>query len=131
MDNVVGERVKKHGKVVDMLLLVGAALLIAGLSTGAALISEEHRISPAWLLSLWAGIGFLIIIGRTYGMRKFRSPSFALFSVAWLLMHVYVFLAVLGYLGFLYYLPFLVVELWIGFMSAIWFFGPPPNRGLR
>jgi hypothetical protein len=122
--------VKKHGRVVDTLLLVGVALLIAALSAAAALVSEEHHLSPAWLLALWAGIGFFIIIGRTYGVRKFRSPSFTLFSIAWLLMHVCVFLAVLAYFGFLYYLPFLVAELFIGFMAAIWLFGPPPDRSL-
>jgi len=111
--------------VVDMLLLVGTALLVAGLSTGAALTSEAYNISPAWLLSFWAGVGFLGIIGKTYGVRRLKSPRFAAFSAAWLVIHVCVFLFVLGYLGFLYYLPFLVAELFLGFMTAIWLFGPP------
>lgn len=120
--------VKKHRKVVDKLLLVGTAVLVAGLSLVAGLICEEHHISPAWLLSFWAGVGFLIAIAKTYGLRKFRSPSFAAFSVSWLLAHVGVYLAVLAYLGFLYYFPFLVAELWIGYMIAIVLFGPPDRR---
>jgi|GEM_PF-3167333 len=125
MDNVPGSEVKKRGKVVDMLLLLGTALLVGGLSTGAALVSEAYHVSPAWLLAFWAGVGFLMIIGKTYGVRKLKSARFAAFSAAWLVIHVCVFLFVLGYLGFLYYLPFLVAELFLGFMTAIWLFGPP------
>jgi hypothetical protein len=37
----------------------------------------------------------------------------------------------LDYLGLFYYPPIVVVELWIGYMIAIWQFGPPPDRGIR
>jgi hypothetical protein len=47
--------VKKRGKVVDMQLLLDTALLVAGLSTGAALVSEPYHVSPAWLLAFWQG----------------------------------------------------------------------------
>lgn len=114
-----------RSKVADMLLLIGAALLVAGLSTGAALISLACNISPAWLLSFWAGIGFLGVIGKTYGIRELRSLRFAAFSAVWLVVHICVFLFVSAYLGFLYYLPFLVAELFLGFMMAIRLFGPP------
>jgi hypothetical protein len=125
MGNVVGNGVKKRSKVIDLLLLVGTAFLVAALSTGAVLISEAYHVSPAWLLSFWAGVGFLGIIGKIYGARKLKSPRFAAFSAAWLVIHVCIFLFVLDYLGFLYYLPFLVAELFLGFMTAIWLFGPP------
>jgi hypothetical protein len=68
---------------------------------------------------------FLLIIAKTYGIKKLRMPAFAMFSAAWLLAHVCVFLVVLDYLGFLYYLPSLMAELFLGFMTAIWLFGPP------
>jgi hypothetical protein len=115
----------KRGRTVDTLWLLGAALLVAVLSTGTALVSEAYHLSPAWLLSFWAGIGFLMIIWKTYGFNKLRSPNFATFAAAGLLVHVCVFLLVLLYLSFLYYLPFLVAELFLGFMTAIWLFGPP------
>jgi hypothetical protein len=57
-------------KFVDRLLLLIAALLVAGLSTGAALISQAYNISPAWLLSFWAGVGFLGGIGRATGCKN-------------------------------------------------------------
>ena len=112
-------------KVVDRVLLLVLALFLAGLSTGAALLSEAYSISPAWLLSFWTGIGFLGAIGKTYGFQKLKSPRFAAFSAVWLVLHVGVFLFVLAYLGFLYYLPFLVAELFVAFMAAIWLFGSP------
>lgn len=120
-------------KLVDRLALLVAGLLVAGLSIGAGLISEAYSISPAWLLSFWAGVGFLGGIGKTYGLRKLKSPPFATFAAVWLVLHVCLFLVVLPYLGFLYYLPFLGAELFLGFMTAIWLFGPPdkgsPHNG--
>ena len=116
---------KKRSKVVDVLLLIGTGLLVAGLSTGAALISEASHVSPAWLLSFWAGVGFLGVIGKTYGLRKVRSSRFAAFSSAWLVIHVFLFFFVGGHFGFLYYFPVLVAELFLGFITAIWLFGPP------
>jgi hypothetical protein len=41
------------------------------------------------------------------------------------------YLLVLSYLGFLYYLPIVVLELWIGYAIAITKFGPPPDQGVR
>ncbi len=110
------------------MLLLGAALVVAVLTTGAGLVSEAYHISPAWLLSFWAAVGFLGMVTKTYGLHKLRSPHFAGFSAAWLVMHICVFLLVLAYLGFLYYLPLLAAELFLSFMMAIWLFGPPANR---
>jgi uncharacterized membrane protein len=130
MDSVLGNGVKKRSRAVDMLLLIGAALLVAGLSTGAALLSLAYNISPAWLLAFWVAVIFFLVVGWGY-RRKFRDPVFVSFFLAWLLVHVAVYLLVLGYLGFLYYLPIVVLELWIGYTIAIWQFGPPPDKGIR
>jgi FtsH-binding integral membrane protein len=128
MANANGDGVKARNRVVDRVLLVGAGLLIATLSTGAAFISEAYRISPAWLLSLWAAVGFLGIVGKTYGLRNLKSTRFAVFCAVWLLIHVCVFVLVLAYLGFLCYLPFLLAELLLGFIAALWLFGPAARR---
>ena len=112
-------------KVVDRVLLLVVALLVAGLSTGAAFISDAYNISPAWLLSFWAGVGFFGSLGKTYGLQKLKSPRFAAFAVIWVVLHIFLFLFVLAYLGFLYYLPFLAAELLVGFMAATCLFGPP------
>jgi uncharacterized membrane protein len=130
MDNVLGSGVKKRSRAVDMLLLIGAALLVAGLSTGAALLSLAYNISPAWLLAFWVAVIFFLVVGWGY-RRKFRDPAFASFFVAWTLVHVLVYLLVLAYLGFPWYLPIAVLELWVGYTIAIWQFGPPPDKGIR
>ena len=71
-----------------------------------------------------------MVVGWGY-RRKFRDPVFISFFVAWTLIHVLVFLLVLAYLGFLWYLPIMVLELWVGYTIAIWQFGPPPDKGIR
>jgi hypothetical protein len=60
-----------------------------------------------------------------------RGPSFRVFFAAWTLVHSLVFILVLDYLGFPWYIPIAVVELWIGYAVAIWRFGLPPDRGIR
>jgi hypothetical protein len=126
MDNVIGKDVKKRSKAADFGLLLLAGILVATLSTGAFWISEEHHVNPAWLLSAWAAVGFLASVGRDY-RTKLNSLAFALFFLAWLAVHILVYLLVLAYLGFLYYVPVVVLELWVGYTLAIWLFGPPPR----
>jgi hypothetical protein len=124
MDNVTGETEKKRGRTHDRLLLWGAGFVVATFGTAAFWLADTHHISPAWPVGALAAISFFI--------RQFRLPTFALFAVAWLLVHVFIFLFAMGSLGLFFYLPFLVAELWIGFMAAIWLFGPPsgqPNQG--
>ena len=77
-----------------MLLLIGAALLVAGLSTGAALLSMAYNISPAWLLAFWVAVIFFLVVGWGY-RRKFRDPAFLSLFVAWTLIHVLVYLSLI------------------------------------
>ncbi len=129
MGNVLSSRAQTRSKALDLLLLVGAALLVAGFGTAAFWIADTHH-ATVGLLAAGAAGGFLLIIAKTYGFRKLKSPPFAAFSTAWLVAHICVFLLVLGHLGFFYYLPVLVAELFVGFMVAIWLFGPPANSSV-
>jgi hypothetical protein len=124
MDNVLGSSRRKRSKTLDLLLLIGAGIAVAGVGTVAFWIADDHH-ATVWLLAACAALAFFVIIGKSYGLGKLKSLPFAAFSAFWLLVHVCVFLLVLGYWGFLYYLPFLVAELFLGFMAAIWLFGPP------
>lgn len=130
MDNAVGEEKKKRSKVLDLLLLVGAGLVVAAASTAAFWMANERHISPGWLFAAGAALIFFLVVGWGY-RRKFRDPAFVSFFLAWTLVHVLVFLLVLAYLGFLWYLPLMVLELWVGYTIAIWQFGPPPDKGIR
>ncbi|MGA7646750.1 MAG: hypothetical protein WBW01_09585 [Terriglobales bacterium] len=126
MDNALGNGKRKRSKALDLLFLIGAGVVVAVVGTAAFWIADTHH-ATVGMLAACIAIGFFTIIGKTYGVRKLRSLPFAAFSMVWLLIHVCIFLLVMGYLGFLYYLPFLVAELFVGFMAAIWLFGPPVN----
>jgi FtsH-binding integral membrane protein len=130
MDSAVGEEKKKRSKALDLLLLVSAGLIVAAASTAAFWIADERHISPGWLFAAGAALIFFLVVGWGY-RRKFRDPAFVSFFLAWTLVHVLIFLVVLAYLGFLWYLPIMLLELWIGYMIAIWQFGPPPDKGIR
>lgn len=130
MDNVLGSRGRKRSKALDLLLLIGTAIVVAGVGTTAFWIADDHN-AAVWLLAACAALAFFVIIAKSYGLGKLKSPPFAAFSAIWLLVHVCVFLLVLAYLGFLYYLPFLVAELFLGLMAAIWLFGPPAKFSSR
>jgi FtsH-binding integral membrane protein len=130
MDTAVGEEKKKRSKALDFVLLVGASLFVAAASAAAFWRAAERHKSPAWLFGAGAALIFFLIVGWGY-RRKFREPTFVSFFLAWALVHVLVFLLVLAYLGFLWYLPIMVLELWIGYTIAIRQFGPPPDKGIR
>ena len=120
----------KRNKMLDLLLLLAVGLLVAAAGTAAFWQANKHQINPAWLFATGAAVLFFVAVGWGY-RRKFRSPMFVVFFLFWLLAHVLIYLLVLGYLGFLYYVPLSILELWIGYIVAIWLFGPPANRGIR
>jgi len=130
MDSAVGDEKKKRSRAFDVLLLVGASLLVAAAFTAAFWVADERHINPAWLFAAGAAVVFFLVVGWGY-RRKFRDPTFVSFFLAWTLVHVLVYLLVLGYLGLLWYVPIAVLELWVGYTIAIWQFGPPPDMGIR
>ncbi len=124
MVSAIGEERKKLSKKLDFLLLLGASLFVTLAGTAAFWVADEHHVNPGWLFAVGSAILFFVVVGRGY-RRKFRDPAFVSFFLAWLFLHVVIYLLVLGYLGFLYYIPIGVLELWIGYTIAIWQFGPP------
>lgn len=125
MDSAVGGH-KRRGKLADLLLLISTGIAVVAIGGAAFWVADDHN-ATVWLLAGCAALAFLVIEAKSYGLKKLRSAPFAAFSAVWLLLHVGVFLFVLAYLGFLFYLPFLIAELFVGFMAAIWLFGPPPK----
>ena len=120
----------KGKRRIDRLALLGAALLLIVVGSGAFLLAQKYNVGEAWVFGAWAALFFFLIAGWGY-RSKFRNPAFVSFFLAWTLVHVLVYLLVLAYLGFLWYLPIVVLELWIGYAIAIWQFGPPPDKGIR
>jgi hypothetical protein len=81
MGNAVGEGKKKRTRVLDLILLVGAGLIVAATSTAAFWMADEHHISSGWLLAAGAALIFFLVVGWGY-RRKFRDPAFV--SFLWL-----------------------------------------------
>jgi hypothetical protein len=128
MDSVIGKPSRKRRRFADRLLLLLAGVLVAGGGAVAFWIADAHHVTVG-LFALVIALSFLPV-ARPY-RSKFGSRDFILFFVAWLLVHTLLSLLVLGYFGLLYYLPFVVLELWGGYMVAFWLFGPPPDKGIR
>ncbi len=113
------DRTNRRGKF-DRLLLGGVSLALAILLVAAF----WYGISPAWVFAIGSGAIFVPVVGWGY-RNKFNSPAVVLFFLVWLVIHVAVLLIVLAYLGFFYYIPVVILELWTGYTIAIWRFGPP------
>jgi phosphotransferase system glucose/maltose/N-acetylglucosamine-specific IIC component len=128
--NAAGEERKKRSKALDFLLLLVASLCVAATIPAAFFVAKKHHINPGWMFGAFAAVLFFPVVGWGY-RSKFRSAAFLAFFLSWTLVHAAVFVLVLDYLGLFYYPPIVVVELWIGYMIAIWQFGPRPDRGIR
>jgi phosphotransferase system glucose/maltose/N-acetylglucosamine-specific IIC component len=128
--SVDSSKATRGKRLIDRLALLGAALLLIAVGGSAFLLAGKYRVSEAWVFGAWAAAFFFLIVGWGY-RRKFREPAFVSFFVAWTLLHVLVYLLVLAYLGLLWYVPIMVLELWVGYSTAIWQFGPPPDKGIR
>lgn len=112
-------------KLLDRLALLGCSLLVIAVGGSAFLFADKYQVSEAWVFGAWAAVFFFLIVGWGY-RGKFRDPAFVSFFAAWTVVHALVYILVLAYLGFLWYVPIAVLELWVGYTIAIWQFGPPP-----
>lgn len=111
-------------KLLDRLALLGSSLVLIAAGIGVFLWAQNHHINVAWVFGGWVSLIFLGIVGWPF-RSKFRLPNFVAFFVAWLILHAVIFLLVINYFGFGYYVPIVMLELWIGYTLLIWQFGPP------
>ena len=111
-------------RVSDRLALVGAALGLIGLFVAASLFADKYHASHLWVFGLFTSLGFIAVIGRDFKGR-FRSASFVLFFLAWLLVHVLLFAFFLVFFGLLYWALAVPVELAIGYLVARKLFNVP------
>ena len=128
---VVKSPKERRGKrLLDRLALLGCALIFIAVMLAAFWLANKYRVQKAWVFGAGAAVSFFVFVGWGY-RRKLRDPTFLSFFAAWTLVHVLVYLLVLAYLGFPWYIPIAMVELWVGYTIAIWQFGPPPDKGIR
>lgn len=121
MENAPGKQKAERNRLVELVLLVVVGLPVSFLLFW---LADELALGPDWAFGVGMGLVFLWVVGRGY-RSKLRDPAFIAFFTAWLVIHIAVFLLVLRRLGFLYYIPLVPLELWVGYYVAILRFGPP------
>jgi fatty acid desaturase len=73
-------------------------------------------------------IGFFAGAREDY-RKEFRSPRFVAFVCGWAVINVMVFIALLSLFGWLWLIPALLLEQFLFYMTAYWFFDvPPPSK---
>lgn len=117
-------------KFLDLLLVVGTALVIIVIVVGAFVLTEIHHISPAWVFLSFVSLGFLAGAREDY-RKQFWSVRFILFVCGWLVVNVVVIVVVLASFGWLYLFLALLLEQFLFYMTAYWLFGlePPSRKG--
>lgn len=121
----------QHGKsrMLDLLYLVASALLVCVVGVGAFIFAEIHHFNPLWVFLALLSIGFLAFAAEEY-RNKLRSAPFIAFVCGWLFINLIVVVAILSSFGWLYLIPALLLEQFLFYMSAYWFFDvlPPSKR---
>jgi hypothetical protein len=119
---------KTRGRVVDILALIGCALLIIALGMASFFAADVYHVGLTWVVYGWLSIGFFANVGWDY-RREFKSIAFVFFFGAWLCLHSLMFAFVRGYLNWYWYIPLLLLELFVFYASASLLFGLDPPVG--
>jgi hypothetical protein len=119
---------RQRSRILDMFYLVGAAVLSVVLVTGASIVAEIYHVNPLWVVLSVISVVFFAGAREDY-RKEFRSPRFLAFVCGWVVINVIVFIAFLGLFGWLWLIPVLLLEQFLFYMTAYWFFDvPPPSK---
>jgi hypothetical protein len=111
-----------------MFYLVGAALLVCVVGLGAFLLADIYHINPLWAFFGLISVGVLAGAREDY-RKEFRSPGFVAFVIGWLVINVLVIIGVVSSFGWFWLIPALLLEQFLFYMTAYWFFDvPPPSK---
>jgi hypothetical protein len=120
---------RDRNRILDMLYLVGAALLVYALGGAAFLVADIYHVNPLWVIVSLISVGFVAGASEDY-RKEFRSPRFVAFICGWVVINLVVFIVFLSFLGWLWLMPVLLVEQFLFYMTGYWLFGvsPPSKR---
>lgn len=118
---------KGSGGCLDILLLIGAALLVCAIVTGSFLLAIIFHVNSAWVFVAWNSIVLVPIFIRDF-RTHLRRPSFLAFLFAWALIHGLLVVALMRWMSIFAMLPILAVELTVGFVLADYLFGVRPEE---
>ena len=111
----------------DRVVLVASAMLVCVIGVGAFWIATDYQADTRWVFFGLNSIGFVAIVGRKFP-NHWKTPSFILFFMGWLVIHGIVAITLAASLPVLYWLPIFGVELFVGFLTAYLLFGVPIDR---
>src|SRR4029077_11331181 len=100
---------RQGSRVVELLYLIGAALLVCVLGLGAFLLANIYHINALWVLFGLISVGVLAGAREDY-RKEFRSPRFVAFVISWLVINVLVIIVVVSSFGWLWLIPALLLE---------------------
>lgn len=119
---------RQGSQILDMFYLVGAAILLCVLSAGAFIVADVYHVNPLWVVVSFISVGFFAGAREDY-RKEFRSPRFVAFVFGWVVINVIVFIALLRLFGWVWLIPVLLLEQFLFYMTAYWFFDvPPPSK---
>ena len=119
---------RDRNRILDMLYLVGAALLVCIIGEAAFLVADICHVNPLWVIVSLISVGFFAGAREDY-RKEFRSLRFVAFVCGWVVISLVVFIVFLSFLGWLWLIPALLLEQFLFYMTAHWFFGvPPPSK---
>jgi hypothetical protein len=119
---------RQRNRILDMFYLFGAAVLLCVLGAGAFIVADIYHVNPLWVIVTFISIGFFAGAREDY-RKEFRSQRFVAFLCGWVVINVIVFIALLSLFGSLWLIPALLLEQFLFYMTAYWFFGvPPPSK---
>ena len=110
----------------DISLLIGSALLLAGLGVGTFAMGIKYHIAYTWIWAVWFGVFSFSVMLWSSLRSKFRRRGFIVFSTGWFLIHMLVMFEAATRLPMLISMLPVVFELWIGLAVCFWVFGLPP-----
>ena len=98
------------------------------LSAGAFIVADIYHVNPLWIMVSFISVGFFAGAREDY-RKEFRSLRFVAFVCGWVVINVIVFIALLSLVGWLWLIPALLLEQFLFYMTAYWFFDvPPPSK---
>ena len=120
------ERPKSRRSAWDIILLLGASILVVTLSVGGFWLSDKLKFGEFWVWGTW--MGPLTFFPFTRGLRSiWRQRGFVYYCIGWFAVHMAVMYAAAARLPILIALIPVAVELFLGFTLAYWLFARPPR----
>ncbi len=100
--------------------------MVCTLGVSAFWLADDYHVNPIWLFFAFNSIGFILVVVRKFHTHP-KTFLFVGYFVLWLVVHGIVVVVLMGWVPFLYWLPIIGLELFVGYLAAYRLFGLPPE----